>query len=413
MNLISTELAALFAGLTMAWGKLVSFFNLIKDFIFPTYTIFGYNNPELINNITAKILKEYKIAEGQKRNFIKPKAYGLDNSTIYPLLEYINDTLIVRHKTKKFNFLVVTRESGVNLTISGFRWNLSLEWLNNLQEIENSYYYVKHISHQPQKAKNDSDEKVALSPSERWTMYKKELLIPVFNDEYNLVYTPLNNKYPTYQVPSVLKPIVEEVAKWLNSRTFYNERNITWKRGYLLHGKPGTGKTSFVRYLAQLHNIPVAVLDIASATTNDELRQLFVRANLASPCIYLIEDIDSVFQGRELVIKNMVSSLSFDALLNELDGASQESGRLLFITTNNIELLDSALIRPGRVDKVIEVPFLDEEGRLGIINKILHGYPSAINEMLQFTELSAAELQERCVAKALEIYESADAQNNN
>jgi len=121
---------------------------------------------------------------------------------------------------------------------------------------------------------------------------------------------------------------------------------IPYRRGYLLYGYPGTGKTSFILALASELKMNICTANLSEKDlSNEQLNQLF---NDAPPhSIILLEDVDAAFVNRETEGQNRVT---FSGLLNALDGVAAQEGGLLFMTTNKYELLDAALIRPGRVD---------------------------------------------------------------
>ncbi|KAJ5111795.1 hypothetical protein NUU61_001425 [Penicillium alfredii] len=125
----------------------------------------------------------------------------------------------------------------------------------------------------------------------------------------------------------------EDTQKW------YADRGIPYQRGYLLHGPPGTGKSSFT-----------------------SLMKLF--AELPPHCIVLLEDVDAAGMGRrddaDIDLENNSDpGVTLSGLLNVLDGVSSQEGRVLIMTTNHIERLDEALIRPGRTDKKVHFKLAD------------------------------------------------------
>ncbi|WP_075632292.1 AAA family ATPase [Novacetimonas hansenii] len=153
--------------------------------------------------------------------------------------------------------------------------------------------------------------------------------------------------------------------KLLTDATYFREgadwhvtRGIPWRRGYLLYGPPGTGKTSLVKVLAGELGLDVAVISLSSPKLDDgTLGRLF--ANAPSNSVLLLEDVDSAFCQREH--GEGASQVTFSGLLNAIDGVMSQEGHLLFMTTNHIERLDPALIRPGRIDVRIEIGPVDED----------------------------------------------------
>eukprot|EP00128_Syssomonas_multiformis_P011833 Colp12_sorted_trinity150504_noHs@16248 len=144
--------------------------------------------------------------------------------------------------------------------------------------------------------------------------------------------------------------LLEDCRKFINSERWYLDHGIPYRRGYLLHGPPGTGKSSFVTVLAGQLRMPIYVVNLASKVTDEVLSDLLSSAPTHS--LLLLEDIDSAFANRD---GSQDVCVTFSGLLNAIDGVAAQEGRLLFMTTNHPELLDPALVRPGRIDVRIEI----------------------------------------------------------
>lgn len=183
-----------------------------------------------------------------------------------------------------------------------------------------------------------------------------------------------------------------------------------WRRGHLLYGTPGTGKTALVRAIAQEADFPVYAFDL-STLGNEEFRHAWNDMQESAPCIALIEDIDGVFHGRENVLaqqEGMRSSLTFDCLLNAIGGIETADGVFLVITTNKPDLLDEALgkptgtgtsTRPGRLDRTFLVPPLDDQGRASILRRICG--TCSDDDVRATAGMSAAQTTEHAITKAL------------
>ncbi len=151
--------------------------------------------------------------------------------------------------------------------------------------------------------------------------------------------------------PSQVERLLADARRFLGSATWYASRGIPYRRGYLLHGPPGTGKTSLVTALAGELGLPIYAASLASARLSDDTFAESL-ASAAPRCLLLLEDVDAAFVQRE---SGGGGGLSFSGLLNALDGVAAQEGRMLFLTTNHPDRLDPALVRPGRVD--VRVPF--------------------------------------------------------
>ncbi|KAG6876014.1 hypothetical protein C0992_001369 [Termitomyces sp. T32_za158] len=127
-------------------------------------------------------------------------------------------------------------------------------------------------------------------------------------------------------------------------------KGIPYRRGYLLHGPPGSGKTSFIQALAASLSYDICLLNLSErGLSDDKLNHLL--SNAPERSFVLIEDIDAVFNKRVQTTEDgYQSSVTFSGFLNALDGVASGEERIIFMTTNHIKKLDPALIRPGRVD---------------------------------------------------------------
>eukprot|EP01117_Protostelium_nocturnum_P018568 TRINITY_DN7797_c0_g1_i1.p1 TRINITY_DN7797_c0_g1~~TRINITY_DN7797_c0_g1_i1.p1 ORF type:complete len:523 (-),score=103.71 TRINITY_DN7797_c0_g1_i1:60-1628(-) len=138
--------------------------------------------------------------------------------------------------------------------------------------------------------------------------------------------------------------ILKDAQEFLNAGKWYIDRGIPYRRGYLLFGPPGTGKSSFIMALAGRLNLNICIISLQSKGISDDVLNHLL--NIAPQrSILLLEDIDVAMQ------KGM-SGVTLSGLLNALDGvaATEGGGRIIFMTTNHIEKLPPVLIRPGRVD---------------------------------------------------------------
>ena len=132
----------------------------------------------------------------------------------------------------------------------------------------------------------------------------------------------------------------------------YIDRGIPYRRGYLMHGPPGCGKSSFVAALAGELGYDICVLNLSdSGLTDDRLSHALSTTPPTS--LVLLEDIDAAFVQRSANDRGgRQSHVTFSGLLNALDGVAAGEERILFMTTNHLDRLDPALIRPGRVDVI-------------------------------------------------------------
>jgi len=215
--------------------------------------------------------------------------------------------------------------------------------------------------------------------------------------------------------PEILE-LVQETIRWRQSEDWFKERGVPWKRGLLFGGGVGTGKTAFTRALGQELNMPIFSFDLTTMS-NSCFSEAWNTAKCYSPCIVLIEDIDAVFDGRKNVACNgLEKGLSFDCLINSIDGVENSDGIFIIITTNDLSKIDPAIggivngngmsTRPGRIDKTIIFKPLDSDGREKMARRILKDFDISLwgHLLKEKHEDSGAQFQERCCKLALKLF---------
>ncbi|PIL24720.1 transporter [Ganoderma sinense ZZ0214-1] len=194
--------------------------------------------------------------------------------------------------------------------------------------------------------------------------------------------------------PGVIELVLEDARDFLNSRKWYADRGIPFRRGYLLHGAPGAGKTSMIHSIAGELGLDIYILSLTVVSLNDNSLKALI-SRLPKSCILLMEDVDAAFArglprrdlaGPDMPIPTMApggekggpqldgadgvkgprgteggfNGVTLSGLLNALDGIAAQEGRILFATTNDYAALDPALLRPGRLDLHIKFGLASE-----------------------------------------------------
>lgn len=143
-----------------------------------------------------------------------------------------------------------------------------------------------------------------------------------------------------------MERIRDDIERFLAAESDYIRRGIPWHRGYLLHGPPGTGKTSVVRALAAHFGLDLWYAPLGDLTKDTSLLSLISEVGPRS--ILLLEDVDVFHATRQR--DDQSTGLSMAGLLNALDGVATPHGIISVLTTNDVDVIDEALLRPGRVD---------------------------------------------------------------
>jgi hypothetical protein len=196
--------------------------------------------------------------------------------------------------------------------------------------------------------------------------------------------------------PELLE-LYEEIKDWFASEQWCREHNVPWQFGIKLEGLPGTGKTAFIRAIAEDLDMPVYIYNLPTLM-DDELLNVWHKMLAQAPCIALFEDMDGVFHHRKPQGK---TALSFDTLLNVLSGVERANGLLVCMTTNKPEVLDDALVRKGRIDRTIVMPKLTADGRRKMAARILSEYPAEqLAAVTAGADMTGAEFQDECITRA-------------
>lgn len=170
-----------------------------------------------------------------------------------------------------------------------------------------------------------------------------------------------------------LKEELKEAIEWpLKHKEAFAHVDVTTPKGILLHGPPGTGKTLIAKALAKMTEsnfISVKGPELLSKWVGESekgVREIFRKARQAAPCIIFFDEIDSLVPRRSGGDSSHVSENVVSQILTEIDGLEELNDVLIIGATNRLDIVDEALLRPGRFDRVIEVPKPDAKGRLHI-----------------------------------------------
>jgi transitional endoplasmic reticulum ATPase len=195
-----------------------------------------------------------------------------------------------------------------------------------------------------------------------------------------------------------LKEELYEAVEWpLKHKEAFEHTGLTPPKGILLHGPPGTGKTLIAKAVAhttESNFISIKGPELLSKWVGESekgIREVFRKARQASPCIIFLDEIDAIAPSRSSggsdshVTERVVSQI-----LTEIDGLEELHNVLVIGATNRVDIVDSALLRPSRFDRIIEVPMPDSKGRENIFK--IHTKKKPLAEDMNLTKL--AELTE-------------------
>lgn len=208
-----------------------------------------------------------------------------------------------------------------------------------------------------------------------------------------------------YFPPAIVEHI-EQAKLWISMGDWYLDRSIPWRRGWLLHGPGGTGKSSLAKGVAQTLKLPIYQYYLATMSDQEFISSW---ERMDTPCIALFEDFDNVFHGREPQTEH--KSLTFDTVLNQISGVGSINGVFLIVTTNKLEHIDPAMgvdcehggisSRPGRIDVVIEISYMEIAERRKLAHRILRDWPEVIEQLvIAGDKTTPAQFEEMCIQRA-------------
>jgi len=201
-----------------------------------------------------------------------------------------------------------------------------------------------------------------------------------------------------------LKEELKEAVEWpIKYKDAYDYVDIESPKGILLHGPPGTGKTLIAKALAKMTEsnfISIKGPELLSKWVGESekgVREMFRKARQAAPCIIFLDEVDALVPRRGGGSNSHVTENVVSQILTEIDGLEELNNVLIIGATNRLDIVDEALLRPGRFDRIIKVPNPDTNGRKHIFeihtkNKPL-GNDVKISEIVRLTDdFSGAEI---------------------
>ena len=211
-----------------------------------------------------------------------------------------------------------------------------------------------------------------------------------------------------------LKEELQEAIEWpLKHKDAFEHADVSPPKGILLYGPPGTGKTLIAKAVAnttESNFISIKGPELLSKWVGESekgVREIFRKARQASPCIIFLDEIDAIAPSRSSGTSDShVTERIVSQILTEIDGLEELQNVVVIGATNRIDIVDSALLRPGRFDRIIEVPLPDTKGRENIFK--IHTKKKPLANDIDFAQLiektqgfSGAEIEGVCSRAAI------------
>ena len=184
-----------------------------------------------------------------------------------------------------------------------------------------------------------------------------------------------------------------EIVDFLKTPQKFTKMGAKIPKGVLLYGKPGTGKTLIAKAIAGEANVPFIsmsgseFIEMFAGLGASRVRKLFEKARRLAPCIVFIDEIDAIGSRRTSNSgAETENNQTLNQLLVEMDGFSSEETIIVLAATNRPEMLDKALLRPGRFDRQVTIPAPDIKGRLEILK--IHARDKKISEEVNLESIA-------------------------
>jgi len=305
--------------------------------------IFSYKNTLLIPKDSIAYDSFIKYIELKHKEDIKIARLNTENGQDNNIIEQVKESGLI--------------EDGMNISIG----EKEIIIIKSNKSVEDILFFkdkvIKYI-------KDNTINKIKIgTPIFNKNNRGKKTSVEKITYKYKKIIKRLSN---TFLSEDVNRELLNDISIFMNSKEKYMNKGISYKRGYILHGPPGTGKTSIIQAIASEYNCFIYNIDLSVMDSNEILVETFnnissLTENMEQPHIILIEDLDRCYYDLRI---------SMNCLLNVIDGVNDSENRILFITCNEINRITEidAFTRPGRIDKKIELKCVDSKQASSIIS---------------------------------------------
>lgn len=423
-SLSTVALGGIVAAVVAGWRQVKAFGQQIMGLVI----VQGSYDYRLRNAIYRYVRSSGKMAPSGANSFIGRMFTLRGDAHAIPIPFHVpNHTAIFYGR--KIGLIMMTNPGGATLVVRGIRGLTNIHTLTaNAVEEHRTFLHDSADAHTKQASRYSVTkimglEKYGSAKKERGTSGNSQSLSDESPESSDSMYLPGFDKSFAYD-PEDYTPdresnsldglyfeqhvleYFEQAKQWSRMGKWYSERNIPWRRGWLLYGPGGTGKSSIAKALAKTLGMPVYQYFLGTLS-DQEFSNFWQRMD--TPCVVLFEDFDSVFEGRESLTEH--KSLTFDTILNHISGVDSQSGVFLVVTTNRLDKIDPAMgvsfeggnlsTRPGRIDTVIEVGLMSEANRRSLAASILRDWPDLVDDVVANTHgMTPSQVQEICVQHA-------------
>lgn len=358
--------------------------DVIKHHFGKEFTIYGCNE-YILDKVVTKFIKKYDKNFKKHSQKISETTYKINNSQFLVTLTqdtfmYVATGIKISSPEKMIYMGKTVNDNDMYIYIFGKKMRRYSKELENILVNENeSKIIVYNID-------RDGDTK---------------------NESMSVLYSEINQRdlSTLFYSHDEKEIICQHIDKFNSNAEFYKERQILYKTGILLYGKPGTGKSSLIKAIATKYHRNIVNINISNIK-NIDLNELTQSINFDDneKYIVLLEDIDTLFLNRKKGIDKEDASV-INKLLQFLDSNSSPTNVIFIATTNHIDRLDEALLRDGRFDLKVEILELDKSTAIeycksfGLSEVVAKSIVDEIHSEKSTDQYNQSTLQTRCLAK--------------